>query len=143
MDERETAMHDRFVELAPWHVNGTLSEADRNWVNAYVRDHPTAAAELEWYRSLQANIRFEAPVVSAEIGLDRLPDIGEFLIHERRRQIELVALVERVEQRALELAPACRRVFLREPPLDGILELGERLDTKRDVVHDRPIRPAG
>lgn len=74
MAEKETSMHDRFVELAPWHVNGTLSEVDRNWVDAYVQDHPTAAAELEWFRSLQANIKAEAPVVSAEIGLDRLLD---------------------------------------------------------------------
>jgi hypothetical protein len=74
MDKKETSMHDRFAELAPWHVNGTLSEADRKWVDGYVRDHPTASAELEWYRSLQANIKAEAPVVSPEIGLDRLLD---------------------------------------------------------------------
>ena len=65
-------MYNRFAELAPWHVNGTLSETDRRWVDAYVSDHPRAAAELEWYRSLQEKVRSDAPQVSTDVGLDRL-----------------------------------------------------------------------
>lgn len=74
MDEKEQTMRDRFAELAPWHVNGTLSEADQSWVDAYVRDHPAAAAQLEWYRSLQAKIKSDVPDVSPDVGLDRLLD---------------------------------------------------------------------
>jgi hypothetical protein len=70
MDER--TMRQRFVELAPWHVNGTLSAADRAWVDDYVRSHPEAAAELAWYASLQQNIRADAPQVTSDLGLERL-----------------------------------------------------------------------
>jgi hypothetical protein len=65
-------MRRRFVELAPWHVNGTVSPADRAWVDAYVRSHPEARAELEWYASLQRNIRADLPEAVADAGLERL-----------------------------------------------------------------------
>jgi hypothetical protein len=68
----ERTMRQRFAELAPWHVNGTLSAADRAWVDNYVRSHPEAAAELEWYASLQQQIRADAPDVSPDVGLERL-----------------------------------------------------------------------
>jgi hypothetical protein len=74
MDEQERMNRRRFVELAPWHANGTLSEADRAWVDAYASEHPEARAELEWYGSLQRSVRANAPEVSAEIGFDRLRD---------------------------------------------------------------------
>jgi hypothetical protein len=66
------AMRQRFVELAPWHVNGTVSAVDRAWVDGYVRWHPEARAELEWYASLQQEIRADAPEVSPDAGLERL-----------------------------------------------------------------------
>ena len=89
MDERDRAMYNRFAELAPWHVNGTLSETDRRWVDAYVRDHPRAAAELEWYRSLQAKVKADVPEVSPDIGLDKLLariDVEKRRAAERRTQ---------------------------------------------------------
>ena len=69
-DERE--MQRRFGELAPWHVNGTLAAGERAWVDDYVRTHPAAAAELEWYASLQKEMRADAPQVAPDIGLERL-----------------------------------------------------------------------
>src|SRR2546422_6405133 len=72
MDEQESTMRRRFAELAPWHVNGTLSQADRAWVEDYVRSHPKAAAELQWYASLQEKIKADIPQVSPDIGLERL-----------------------------------------------------------------------
>lgn len=71
MDEALT-MRRRFVELAPWHVNGTVTDVDRAWVDGYVRSHPEARAELEWYAALQQKIRADAPAVSPEAGLERL-----------------------------------------------------------------------
>ena len=64
-------MKSRFDELLPFYVNGTLSEADRAWVDGYLREHPTAAAELNWYRSLQTRLREDVPPVSSEVGLER------------------------------------------------------------------------
>lgn len=61
----------RFDELLPFYVNGTLAEADRAWIDAYVREHPQAAAELERCRTLQQRIRADVPAVSSEVGLER------------------------------------------------------------------------
>ena len=71
MDEA-LAMRRRFVELAPWHVNGTVSAADRAWIDGYVRSHPEASAELEWYALLRQSIRADAPKASLDAGLERL-----------------------------------------------------------------------
>ena len=68
-------MRQRFVDLAPWYVNGTLPAADRAWVDAYVRSHAEARAELDWYASLQQEIRAGAPDASPDAGLERLLDL--------------------------------------------------------------------
>lgn len=64
-------MKDRFDELLPFYVNDTLDQTDRDWVDAYLREHPKSAAELQWYRTLQETMRRDAPAVSAEVGLDK------------------------------------------------------------------------
>ncbi len=64
-------MNDRFTELLPWYVNGTIDPADRAWVDAQLRSHPEAAAELRWYQSLQVLIRENEPAVPADIGIDK------------------------------------------------------------------------
>jgi hypothetical protein len=61
----------RFDELLPFYVNGTLPEAERQWVDAYLHEHPQAAAELDSCRTLQSRIRADVPAVSSEVGLDR------------------------------------------------------------------------
>ncbi len=64
-------MKQRFDELLPFYVNDTLDEAERDWVDAYLREHPKSAAELQWYRSLEETIKRDVPAVPAEIGLDK------------------------------------------------------------------------
>jgi hypothetical protein len=59
----------RFDELLPWYVNGTLGAEDRAWVEDYLKEHPSAGSELEWYRSLRTRIQDNAPSVPATIGL--------------------------------------------------------------------------
>ncbi len=63
---------DKFDELLPFYVNDTLDDSDRASVDAYLREHPKSAAELQWYRSLQETMQRVAPAVSAEIGLDKV-----------------------------------------------------------------------
>ena len=60
---------ERFNELLPWYVNGTLDTQDREWVERHLAEHPEARAELAWYRSLQTHLRDAAPEVPASIGL--------------------------------------------------------------------------
>ena len=62
---------DRFNELLPWYVNGTISDEDRAWVDAHMSAHPDAKAELAFYQSLQTRMRDNAPAVPATIGLAR------------------------------------------------------------------------
>jgi hypothetical protein len=64
-------MKSRFDELLPFYVNGTLNDADRAWVDDYLREHPGAAAELRWYESLRTRLVEDAPAVSSEVGMDR------------------------------------------------------------------------
>lgn len=64
-------MKAKFDELLPFYVNGTLSEADRAFVEAYLREHPQATAELRWYESLQQRLHEDTPAVSSEIGMER------------------------------------------------------------------------
>ena len=63
-------MKPRFDELLPFYVNGTLSAADRAWVEGYLDEHPSARAELQWYESLRTRLREDVPAVSSEIGME-------------------------------------------------------------------------
>jgi len=65
-------MKDRFDELLPFYVNDTLDQADRAWVDDYLREHPKSAAELQWYRTLRETMQRDTPAVSAEVGLDKV-----------------------------------------------------------------------
>jgi hypothetical protein len=62
-------MNERFDELLPWYVNGSLSAEDRDWVDRFLAEHPDARAELDWYRSLSQRMHDNAPAVPATIGL--------------------------------------------------------------------------
>jgi len=64
-------MKPRFDELLPFYANGSLSADDRAWVDDYLRAHPAARAELQWYESLQTRLREDVPAVSSEIGMER------------------------------------------------------------------------
>ncbi|WP_077002195.1 anti-sigma factor [Variovorax sp. KK3] len=64
-------MNNRFEELLPWYVNGSLGAEDKAWVETYLAQHPDARSELDWYRSLQARVQENAPAVPATIGLAR------------------------------------------------------------------------
>ena len=64
-------MKERFEELLPWYVNGSLGAEDRAFVDAYLAQHPESRSELEWYRSLQQRVQENTPAVPATIGLAR------------------------------------------------------------------------
>ena len=53
-------------------MNGTISDADRAWVDRHVAEDPLARAELDWYRSLSTRMKDTAPAVPATIGLSKV-----------------------------------------------------------------------
>jgi hypothetical protein len=65
-------MNERFEELLPWYVNGTLGAEDRGWVERYAAEHPEAQAQIDWCRGLQAQIRASTPQIAPALGLDRV-----------------------------------------------------------------------
>lgn len=62
-------MNDRFEELLPWYVNGSLGAEDRAFVEAHLEQHPELRSELDWYKSLQRRVQENAPAVPATLGL--------------------------------------------------------------------------
>ena len=62
---------ERFEELLPFYVNGTLEGDDRAYVERHIAEHPEARAEVDWHRSLQLRVRENAPAVPETIGLAR------------------------------------------------------------------------
>jgi hypothetical protein len=97
----------RFDELLPFYVNGTLPEGDRAWVDAYLRDHPRARAELHWARSLQTRLHEDVPAVSSEVGLERaLRRIGtEGPKPQRARRAAQPTLLERIGEWVASVVP--------------------------------------
>lgn len=94
-------MNDRFNELLPWYVNGTLNEQDQQWVAQYLREHPQAAGQLRWTESLRERLHEDTPMVSDEIGLDkamaRIHALGRIApALPARRAPRSLSLVERV-----------------------------------------------
>jgi hypothetical protein len=64
----------RFLELLPFYVNGTLPEADRAWVEDYVKRHADSAADLAFARRLRDYYKQPLADNGAEAGLARLLD---------------------------------------------------------------------
>ena len=128
-------MKSRFDELLPFYVNGTLNTDDRTWIEHYLREHPLAANELNWLRSVQATTQQEAVPVSSEVGLDH----ALRRIHSERAAAAPAAMspVERVREWFARLVP----VSMLKPALAGALAVialqavvittmvGEREDT--------------
>lgn len=65
-------MNDRFAELLPFYVNGTLNEADRAWFERHLAENAAARAELDDCRALQSRIQHSLPSVPPTIGLDKV-----------------------------------------------------------------------
>jgi hypothetical protein len=65
-------MNERFEQLLPFYVNGTLGAEDRAWIEAHVAEHADARTELDACRSMQSRIVHSGPSVSPTIGLDRV-----------------------------------------------------------------------
>jgi len=64
--------NERFSELLPWYVNGSIAAPDRAWVDSYLADHPEARSELAWFESLQTRIQEAIPAMPASIGLSKV-----------------------------------------------------------------------
>lgn len=61
----------RFSELLPFLVNGTLAPAEVAWMNAYLDAHPQAGQELKFAELLRQSALREAPPTSEDERLDQ------------------------------------------------------------------------
>ena len=62
----------RFDELLPWYVNGTLDEDGRRWIECQLEAHPECRGELTWTESLQTRMRESKPAFADGQGFDKL-----------------------------------------------------------------------
>jgi len=135
----EQQMRERFQELLPWLVNGTLEKSQRDWMDQYLKEHPEQRAELRWYESLQSKIRENAPAVSEEVGL------GKFLarIHQERRA-KAPSLMQRINEffAGFGLTPAfatAAAVILVQAGVIGTLVLEQAKQEPPDYAATRNI----
>lgn len=63
---------ERFEELLPWYVNGTIGAEDRIWFARYLQEHPEANDQLRWETSLRSQLKQDVPQMSEEFGLDKM-----------------------------------------------------------------------
>lgn len=59
-----------FEQALPWYVNGTLDAEGRRRVEAYLRDMPQAAADLQRHLDMRQTVRTRAPLVPVDMGWD-------------------------------------------------------------------------
>jgi hypothetical protein len=109
-------MKSRFDELLPFYVNGTLDADDRTWIERYLREHPLAANELNWLRSVQTMTQAEVAPASADVGLERAMQ----RIRAERAQAAPVAATSLVEQARHWLSRLLPQPMLK-PALAGAL----------------------
>ncbi len=74
MQQAEQA-RQRFQALAPWYVNGTASQADRDWMEQYLAAHPQAQRDIDWQHQLALSLHAEVESFPADIGLARLQSL--------------------------------------------------------------------
>ena len=72
MSENALDVWNRFEELVPWYVNGTITRADRRWVDEFILSHRAAATFLQWETSLAKRLNDAIPSFMPETGFDRL-----------------------------------------------------------------------
>jgi hypothetical protein len=136
-------MKERFDELLPWYVNGSIGAEDRAFVEQYMTEHPEARDELSWYRSLATKMQEAAPAVPETIGLAKAMTLI------RGDQPSLVERVSGFFGSVLGMRPAIALAGLAIFAVQGGVILN-MMSTARDdatelrslrasVSHDRPM----
>ena len=72
MTDQAPQDRQRFAELAPFYVNGTLDATDRQWMEDYLSRHPGTQHEIEFLNELQSASRAMTSKVSEPERLKRL-----------------------------------------------------------------------
>jgi hypothetical protein len=62
---------DRFDQLLPFYVNGTLSTADQQWFETIVTSNPQAMAQVQFYQRMAKTMQARYDAVPDTIGLDK------------------------------------------------------------------------
>ena len=75
MTDPKRLERQRFSDLLPFWLNGTLDETDRQWVEDYRRQHPETQAEIAFLTQLQASSQAVSSKVPESRRLKRVLDV--------------------------------------------------------------------
>ena len=62
-------MKVEIMDLIPWYANGTLSTADREYVESELNSHPAYRGELDFYQALRRKLQADTPTIDRAAGL--------------------------------------------------------------------------
>lgn len=65
-------IRQRFEEMLPWYVNGTLEPESRQWFEGQLSAHPELRSELSFTEALRDRVQAAVPTLAPDIGLDTL-----------------------------------------------------------------------
>lgn len=65
-------IRQRFDEMLPWYVNGTLEQESRQWFEGQLSAHPELRSELSFTEALRDRVQAAVPTLAPDIGLDTL-----------------------------------------------------------------------
>lgn len=65
-------IRQRFEEMLPWYVNGTLERESRQWFEGQLASHPELRSELNLTESLRDRVQAAVPTLAPDVGLDTL-----------------------------------------------------------------------
>jgi hypothetical protein len=125
--------NERFAELLPWYVNGSIDATDRAWVDTYLTEHPEARSELAWFGSLQSRIKEAIPEVPATIGLSRA------MARIRADQPTLAARIGAFVA-SLSMKPAMSMALAAVVLVQGGVIVGMMKSAQEDAVEMRAMR---
>ena len=140
-------MRGSFEELSRKAAAGTLSAAEREWLDAHLREHPHKRADLEWDEAFAAKLEQKIAAMPARPGWERTAQalqaeqaaparkhIAQLLagsaprLVEQARYLECRIAVDTKEKTAVTCLDGYRRAYPRSPHAADVLAMLVQLD---------------
>lgn len=129
--------------LLPWYVNGTLTDAERAAVEAWLAENPEARQELEFLRKIAAREQAEQPQPPGELGFKRLQrQVQRSRAHTSSRHylwrpLAIAAMLLLIVQTAIVLQPGPVDEFLpATEPVSADLQVTFNPDATEEAIRE-------